>query len=136
MNTSIIEFKNPDGLFVSNVFSQAALVPGTARTLYIGGQNAIDEQGRLVGGDSLALQTKQVLKNILTILQSEGADFSNVVKLNIYLVNGADPREGFGAFQEMFAGKDYRPLITGVMVAGLTNPAYLVEIDATAVIPG
>ena len=136
MNTSLIDFINPKGLFVSNIYSQAALVPGSARTLYIGGQNAVDEKGQLVGGNSLAMQTRQVLKNILTILQSGGADFSNVVKMNIYLVNGTAPREGAAAFQEMFAGKEYRPLVTGIMVAGLTNPAYLVEIDGIAVIPG
>lgn len=39
-------------------------VSGNAKTIYIGGQNAANEKGELVGQDNLELQTRQVLKNI------------------------------------------------------------------------
>jgi len=43
---------------------QVVTVSGNAKTIYIGGQNAINSEGQLIGRDNLELQTKQVLENI------------------------------------------------------------------------
>jgi len=53
------------------------------KTIYIGGQNAINSEGQLVGGDNFELQTKQALENIKIALASENATFNDVIKLNI-----------------------------------------------------
>ncbi|WP_454055550.1 RidA family protein [Clostridium sp. Marseille-Q7071] len=58
--------------------------------MYIGGQNATNSKGELIGVGDLELQTKQALNNIVTILASENASFANLVKLNIYLFSGCD----------------------------------------------
>ena len=128
-----MEHINPEGLPRSAAYSQAISVRGPARTIYIGGQNAVDGQGRLVGAGDLRLQTRQVLSNIRTILDAAGASFQDLVKLNIHLVQGCDPREGFAAFQEVAGRLDPPPLVTAVFVAGLGNPGWLVEIDGIAV---
>ncbi len=129
-----VEHKNPEGLFVSKAFSQAITVSGKAKTIYIGGQNATNSKGELVGAGDLELQTKQVLHNITAILASEHASFANLVKLNIYLQNGCDPQVGYKAFQEMAGLSDNPPLVTVLFVSGVGRPGCLLEVDGIAVI--
>ncbi|WP_265447655.1 RidA family protein [Acetivibrio straminisolvens] len=128
-----VKHSNPEGLFDSRVFSQVVTVSGNAKTIYIGGQNAINSEGQLIGRDNLELQTKQVLENIKIALASENATFNDVIKLNIYMVNGCDPAVGLKSFKETIGEMEKPPLITVLKVAGLTNPLCLIEIDAIAV---
>ena len=88
----------------------------------------------MVGRDNFALQTKQALENIKIALASENATFDDVIKLNIYMVDGCDPAVGFKAFMETIGPLQKPPLITVLKVAGLANPLCLVEIDAIAVV--
>lgn len=129
-----VEHKNPEGLFVSKAFSQAITVSGKAKTIYIGGQNATNSQGELVGAGDLELQTKQALNNIATILASENASFADLVKLNIYLQNSCDPQVGFKAFQEVAGFLDNPPLVTVLFVSGVGRPGCLLEVDGIAVV--
>lgn len=134
MSSFKVEHKNPSGLFSSRAFSQMITVSGNAKTIYIGGQNATDAEGRLVGADDLGLQTKQILKNIGSLLASEQASFKDLIKLNIYLLNGCDPQAGFKAFQESVGVTDNPPLVTVLFVSGFARPGCLVEIDGIAVV--
>lgn len=129
-----VKYSSPEGLFKSKFYSQAVTVSGNAKTIYIGGQNAGNSKGELVGQDDFELQTKQALENIKTALSSENATFNNVIKLNIYMVDGCDPSIGFKAFMETVGQLEKPPLITVLKVAGLANPLCLVEIDAIAVV--
>ena len=54
----------PEGLVQSPAFTHVAVVPPGATTVYIGGQNAVDGDGTLIGGDDAAAQTQQVMKNL------------------------------------------------------------------------
>ena len=134
MSVFKVEHNNPEGLFVSSAFTQAITVSGNAKTIYISGQNATNSNGELIGTGDLELQTKQALNNIATILASENASFADLVKLNIYLLNGCDPRVGYQAFQEVVGLLDKPPLVTVLIVAGFARPGCLVEIDGIAVI--
>lgn len=129
-----MKHSNPEGLFDSKIFSQVVTVSGSGKTIYIGGQNAINSEGNLVGRDDLELQTKQVLQNIKTALASENATFDDVIKLNIYMVDGCDPAVGLKAFKESIGEMEKPPLITVLKVAALANPLYLIEIEAIAVV--
>ena len=56
-------------------------------TLYVSGQIPLDPaSGELVGGDTEA-QIRRVFENLQAIIQAAGADFSQVVKLNVYLTD-------------------------------------------------
>jgi len=134
MSTFKIEHKNPGGLFSSKAFSQAITVSGKSKTIYIGGQNAVNSAGELVGDGDLELQTKQALNNIAIILASENASFADVIKLNIYIQNGCDPRVGYKAFQEIAGVLDNPPLVTVLFVSGFARPGCLLEIDGIAVV--
>lgn len=121
---------NPDGLYKSPVFSQAVVAEG-GKTIYIGGQNGILPDGKMVG-KTLASQTEQAYKNILAILKEIGASQEDVVKQTIYMVKGQDIKEGYAATQKAW-GK-YPTAISAVFVESLGVPGALVEIEAIAVV--
>lgn len=129
------EHINPKGLFESPAFSQVVTTQGNGKTIYIGGQNAVNEKAELVGKGDLAIQTEQVMQNLKIALESCGADFSNLVKLNIHLLVGQDARKGFGVSQKFLGTIPNQPIITVLFVSGFVNPEYLVEIDAIAFVP-
>jgi enamine deaminase RidA (YjgF/YER057c/UK114 family) len=129
-----ITYINPPQLATPRGYSHAVSISGDFSTIYIGGQNAIDGQENLVGKNSLKEQTRQVLDNIETILNSVGANFSNVVKLDINLLLGQNPQEGFTAFQQKLGNNQSFPAVTVRFVNGLGRPEWLVEIDAIAVV--
>lgn len=129
-----IQHINPDGMIKSPAFSQAIITQGNGTTIYIGGQNAVNDQGALIGKGDIKQQTEQVMKNILLALSACNATFQDVVKLNIYLVQGQDAGVAFGTAKKFMGDGTNPPVVTVLMVAGLVNPDWLLEIDAIAFI--
>jgi enamine deaminase RidA (YjgF/YER057c/UK114 family) len=123
---------NPEGLHRSPAFSQAVVVEQPAKTIYIGGQNGVDAEGKVVG-PTVGEQASHVFRNLATILESEGASLANIVHWTIAVVDGHSFDEGVAAFQQAWNRADPPPAITVHVVAGLA-PDVLVEIDAVAVL--
>ncbi|GAA3672765.1 RidA family protein [Nonomuraea antimicrobica] len=123
---------NPEGLHRSPAFSQAVEVEQPTKTIYIGGQNGVDAEGKVVG-PTVGEQSLQVFRNLAAILESEGASLANIVHWRIAVVDGHSFDEGVAAFQQVWNRADPPPAITVHVVAGL-NPGCLVEIDAVAVV--
>lgn len=123
---------NPKGLHRSPAFSQAVVVEQPTKTTYIGGQNGVDADGKVVG-PTVGEQSLQAFRNLATILESEGASLANIVHWTIAVVDGNAFDEGVAAFQQVWNPADPPPAITVHVVAGL-NPGCLVEIDAIAVV--
>jgi enamine deaminase RidA (YjgF/YER057c/UK114 family) len=130
-----VEFLNPDGLPRNPAFSNVAVVSGSVRTIYIGGQDAVDAEGNIVGIGDIAAQTEQVLRNLRTALAAAGAGPEHVVKWNVLVVDGQDFAAGYAAFQRVWGDEPDRPVITAAVVKGLAHPDFLVEMDAIAVVP-
>ncbi len=130
-----VEHINPPGLHASPAYTQVVAVTGPVRTVYIGGQNAVDASGQIVGEGDIGVQTRQVLRNIDLALAGAGASWEHVIKWNVYLVQGQPLEPGFEAFQATWGGRPNPPLVTGVFVAALAHPQFLVEIEAVAVVP-
>ena len=124
---------NPAGLHQNPAFTQAVVVEGSAKTIYIGGQNAVSADGQIVGAGDLAAQAEQVFRNLATILAAAGASLHDVIKWTIYVVHGQDIRPAFGVFQRTWGTQPNPPAISVLMVAGLANPAFLMEVEAIAV---
>ncbi|NUR84342.1 MAG: RidA family protein [Nonomuraea sp.] len=123
---------NPEGLHRSPAFSQAVVVEQPSKTIYIGGQNGVGPDGKVVG-PTVGEQARQIFRNLATILESEGATLANIVHWRIAVVEGHSFADGFTAFQEAWNRNDPPPAITVHVVAGL-NPGCLVEMDAVAVV--
>ena len=130
-----VEFLDPDGLNRNPAFSNVAVVSGSVRTIYIGGQDAIDADGKIVGVGDIAAQTEQVLLNLRTALEAAGAGPEHVVKWNIFIVDGQDIAAGYATFQRVWGDRPDPPVITAAIVKGLAHPDFLVEMDAIAVVP-
>jgi enamine deaminase RidA (YjgF/YER057c/UK114 family) len=130
---SSIERLRPHGLVSSPAFSHVAVVPPGATTIYIGGQNAVDVDGALVGADDVAAQSIRALTNAKTALASAGATLNDVVQWTVLFVDGVDVLAAYGAIAVDLAS-DEPPLVTSARVAGLGVPGALVEIGAIAAI--
>jgi enamine deaminase RidA (YjgF/YER057c/UK114 family) len=130
-----VEFLNPDGLPRNPAFSNVAVVSGSVRTIYIGGQDAVDAEGNIVGIGGIAAQTEQVLRNLHTALAAAGAEPEHVVKWNVLVVEGQDFASGYAAFHRVWGDRPNPPVITAALVKGLAHPEFLVEMDAIAVVP-
>ncbi len=97
-------------------------------TLYLSGFGPV-ENGEVVGKD-ITEQTRFTMNAIKATLESEGASFAQVVRVNVFLLNMAD-RDGFNAaYMEFFDGG---PMPTRRLVgAGDMYKGILVEIDCIA----
>ena len=133
--TQRVQHLNPDTLNRNPAFSNVVVVTGPVKTIYIGGQDAVDAAGQIVGKGDIRMQTEQVFKNLQAALEAAGAGLEHVVKWNILIVQGQSLLAGFEVFQRVWGRRPNPPAITGMFVAALANPEFLIEMDAIAVIP-
>ena len=101
--------------------------------LFVSGFVPVDGEGRLVGGDDVVAQARQVLANLGAVLSAAGATFADVVKVTVYLTDIADRARINPVRQEVFG--DARPASTLVEVSALAVPGAKLEIEAVALIP-
>jgi enamine deaminase RidA (YjgF/YER057c/UK114 family) len=130
----MVRHVNPEEMHRNPAFSQAVVVEGAARTIYVGGQNAVAADGSIVGKGDLAAQTEQVYANLETVLRAAGATIHDVVKWTLYVVQGQDLRPGLAVFQRVWGERGNTPAISAAFVAELAHPDFLVELDAIAVV--
>ena len=130
-----VQHLNPETLHHNPAFTQAVAVSGAVTTVYVGGQNAVDTSGKIVGQGDIAAQTEQVMRNIQAALAAGGASLEHVIKWNLYLVQGQPLQPGFEVFQRVWNRRPNPPAITMAFVAGLANPDFLIEMDAIAAVP-
>lgn len=102
-------------------------------TIYVRGQVGTDFEGKLVGIGDPAAQAQQAMKNVEQLLKECGSDLSHIVKTTTYIT---DPRFREPVYREVGKWlKGVYPISTGLVVAGLAQPEWLMEIDVIAVIP-
>lgn len=95
--------------------------------LFLSGQIALDPKTMAVVGEDAATQTEQALKNMKAALESQGLDFSDVVKTTVFIKDMND----FGKINEIY-GKYFTkdaPARSCVEVARLPKDV-LVEVEA------
>ena len=129
------EVIQPDDWEKARGYANGMLTPD--QHLYVGGQigwnaNQVFETHDFIG------QMEQTLKNIVAVVEKAGGAATDVVRLTWYVT---DKREYKARQKEV--GEVYRrvfgrhfPAMTMVVVAGLIEDEALVEIEATAVLPG
>ncbi len=130
-----VTFLNPEGLHRNPAFSQAVAVSGPIRTVYVGGQNAVDAEGNIIGKGDIGLQSEMVAKNIVTALAAGQAAPEHVIKWTVYLVEGQAAGPAYAAFGKVWGTPANPPLISVVYVSALAHPDFLLEVEAVAVVP-
>ena len=86
----------PDGLVVSSAFSHVAVVPAGATTIYVGGQNGVDADGKIVS-DDVAEQSARAIDNASTALEAAGAALADVVQWTVFMAEDADLNAAYQA---------------------------------------
>ena len=130
-----VQYINPKALHLNPAFTNVVSVTGPVKTVYVGGQNAVDMTGNIVGKGDFKKQAEQILTNVQIALAAVGAQLEHVVKWNMYILQGQPIREGFEAFQRVWGNRPNPPAISVLFVAGLAHPDFLAEMDAIAVVP-
>lgn len=113
------------------------MMAGYCRAIKSGPQVSISgttatHQNRLIGGPDAASQTHFIIDKIEGVLQSFGGRLDQVVRTRIFVKNLSDWEAVARAHGQRFA--NYPPANTLVQ-ANLVGEAYLVEIEADAVLP-
>ncbi|MBD0272739.1 MAG: RidA family protein [Acetobacteraceae bacterium] len=124
-----VSFSNPDGVHTpGSRYSHTALVEGANRRLLVSGQVGLTPDGHL--DHDAEAQIGQALANLGAILSAHGMGRRNVAKVTVFLVD----RELVPLWRDMrdafFDG--HAPASTLLLVAGLANPRFVVEIEAEA----
>ncbi len=78
-------------------------------------------------------QTHKVMQNIKQLIEEAGGEMSHLVKLVVYITDVRHREAVYRTMGEYIKG--VHPVSTGLVVQALARPEWLVEIDATAVIP-
>ena len=127
---------NPSGLYdsVRYGFSHAAR-QRSGSVLHLAGQVAWDKEGKLVGSGDLAVQTRQALANIRTVLAAAGASPADILGLRTYVVAHSPDKLGpvLGEIAQFYGSALPAPN-TFIGVSSLALPEFLVEIEATAIV--
>ena len=109
-----------------------AVVAG--RTVYLRGQIGQNlDTSESVGIGDVEAQAEQAMANIDLLLREAGSELGHIVKVVVYLVDARYREPVYRVMGRWLKG--VHPVSTGVVVSALARPEWLVEIDATAVIP-
>ncbi|UPL11776.1 RidA family protein [Microbacterium sufflavum] len=128
-----ITLTQPAGLVASPAFSHVAVVPPGATTIYVGGQNGVDESGAVVSTD-VGEQSVRAVQNARVALESAGASLDDVLSWTILIHQDADLRAAYGAVAPTLTREGAPPLVTAALVAGLGVPGALIEVSAVAAV--
>jgi len=132
MTNPLTRIADPAGVAPSSRYSH--VVTATGRQVFVSGQVALDEDGKLVGeGDALA-QARQAFGNIARCLAAAGAGLEHLVKVTVFVTDIAHLAGVRTAWDELLDPR-HAPASSAVQVAGLFRPDLLLEIEAYAIVP-
>lgn len=117
---------------IDNDLCQVVVARGTM--VFLRGQIGQDlETSKSVGIGDAAAQAEQAMANIAMLLKEAGSELGHVCRITIYLT---DPRFREDVYRVVGRWlKGVHPVSTGIVVSALARPEWLVEVEATAVIP-
>lgn len=117
---------------LDNDLAQAVVARG--RIVFLRGQcpQSLDTAENVGNGD-IEAQTHQVMANIKQLIEECGGEMSHLTKLVVYLTDVRHREVAYRTMGQYIRG--VHPVCTGLVVVALARPEWLVEIDATAVIP-
>jgi enamine deaminase RidA (YjgF/YER057c/UK114 family) len=125
----------PAGLSKPVGFSHGILTTG-GQMLFLGGQTALDAEGRVVAPGDVVAQYRQVLGNLKAVVEEAGGAMQDIVKMTIFVQDRDDYKahlKELGAVHKEFFGA-YYPAITLLEVSRFFDDGVLVEIEGIAMI--
>jgi enamine deaminase RidA (YjgF/YER057c/UK114 family) len=113
-------------------------IVGYSRAVRIGnvievtGTVAVDDNNEVVGKEDPYEQTRFIIKKIESVLHRAGASLNDVVRTRMFVTDISKWEEYGRAHGEYF--KDIKPCTSMIEVSALIDPAFLIEIEASAVL--
>ena len=117
---------------LDNDLCQAVVARGTM--IFLRGQCPQDlDTAQNIGSHDPVEQTHKVMQNIRQLLEEVGGGMEHLCKVVVYLTDVRHREAVYRTMGEYIRG--VHPVSTGIVVTALARPGWLVEIDATAMIP-
>ena len=128
-------FSNPKTLAPPPGYSYVVEATGPGRTIYFAGQLGVDIDNKFVGaaGDFRA-QCEKAFENMTLALKAANASWSDVVKINNFLVDIENNMAAFREVRDRYLNRAAPPASTTIGVPALARPGGLFEIEAVAVL--
>ncbi len=118
---------------LDNDFCQAVVTHG-GRTIWMRGQCPQNlDDAKNIDSNDVVEQTHKVMRNIRQLIEEAGGNMAHLVKVVVYITDVRHREAVYRTMGEYIQG--VYPVSTGLVVQALARPDWLVEIDATAVIP-
>ena len=118
---------------LDNDLAQAVVTRGGA-TVYLRGQCPQNlDDARSIDSHDPVDQTHKVMQNIRQLIEEAGGRMEHLVKVVVYITDVRHREAVYRTMGDYIKG--VHPVSTGLVVDALARPEWVVEIDATAVIP-
>ena len=117
---------------LSNDLCQVVKARGTL--VFVRGQVGQDlETAKSVGAGDPGAQADQAMRNVKQLLEEAGSKLEHICRIQVYITDRAYREPVYQAIGKWLQG--VFPVSTGLIVQGLARPEWVMEIEATAVIP-
>ncbi len=126
----MVIFSNPPGVHAPLAsYTHSAAVPAGTELIFFSGQVGVGLDGSLP--TTLAEQADQAFANVVALLDAHGLKPGDILRLTTYVVAGQE-LQGFREARQKHLGS-HQPISTLLFVSRLSNPAWLIELEAIAV---
>ena len=119
---------NPAGVAPASTYTHGIEMPANARWLHISGQGGTAADGTPAQG--IEAQVDRAWQNLKAVLAAAGMGVEDLVKVTSFLTN-AEHVEAYRKTRLKHMG-EARPTSTLLIVKGLADPRWLVEVEAIA----
>ncbi|MFJ3792767.1 RidA family protein [Kitasatospora sp. NPDC090091] len=115
-------------------YAYGAAVDAPVRSLWLAGACPLDTEGRTVAVGDYAGQAHQVMRNLIAVLEDEGATLTDLVRTTVYVASSdqADLVKVWEVYRSYLGSHDVPSTLLGVSVLGYNDQ--LVEVEAVAVL--
>lgn len=114
----------------ATVYNHYVRVDQPKSLIFLAGQLSRDAAGNMVGAGDMTEQTRQCIRNMETVLVAAGGGLRDIVWTTVFTTDMREFKNIVMARTEFF--KDNLPTSTIVEVNHLSEPGYLIEIQAIA----
>jgi enamine deaminase RidA (YjgF/YER057c/UK114 family) len=129
------QYLNPKEIYQSPFFTHTVAVAGPAKMVYVSGQVSYDRDGFVIGKDDMRAQAEQIFRCLTHNLKAAGAGWSDVVKLNGYMVRmNADSMNLYREVRSRYLDPKRMPASTLVGVKRLVHDDLLLEVEVVAAV--
>lgn len=109
---------------------------GTSAMIFVSGQVALDDNGKVIGEDDMTAQTEHIFATLEAILAAHGGTLADIVNIRTFITD-MDLLPEHGAVRvRWLADRAAPPTSTLVQVSRLFRPGLLAEVEVVAVVGG